>query len=1502
MPVIGMTNWWQVMLVAVFSGAVVWLFSLRRQRRIESKAAHSLEQVTTLIDHADCILWESKVSLQRDRWVWKIKFHPTAYSRRFFGDCASTEQEKLWFEGQTLDREELDRRTREALEQKRPGYEQVFRLVRENRLYWMHENVSITPTASGEFWLVGLVTDITAQRGAEEARQHSERTVEKILAHADCLLWRATVTRAGDELKWGGFKMPRSNLYPQLFGETEPASDRLWSLVEVPDLLEMNKRSCAAIVGGAASYEHKFRTINRTGRRFWLNERVSIEQSTPDEWQVVGVITDITAQREAEEAQKSSERRLAHLLERTDSMLWQSQITRLPNGEIQWVQFFVPASPLYRRIFNREPGTIEGFSWREAGVPEELDMKTRYETAMAEGSSGYGQIFHVPKSTGDIWLSEQVSVIATGPNQWDLVGIITDITARRDAEAAQQASEGRLHELLTRADCLLWEGTAEFTADSWKWNFNIQPSMLCQQLYGSVQPPPNSGLWRGFNIPEWDEMNRRCRTAMTEGVPAYEQIFHIIKPDGSVLWIQESVTIKSLGAQRFSLVGVATDITAQRTAEIARRASEEQLGQLMGHANCMLWQADVTRDAANNYHWAWFVPKSELYRRIVGEDPNIKPIMPWGQLNVPEHEQLHLCSSQAMSQNLPGYEQKFRVLVGSEYLWMHEQVSIVPLGSDHWKLSGIVIDITENRRAEEARQASAAQLGKLLDVVDCMVWDAVVTPKEDGSLAWDHFMPRSALYRRIFGDTAEVRLLWHTKNVPELKEMDARAEAAIHSHASGYVNEFRVILPEGIIWLREDVTITYQPSGQLRMVGVVTDISARRVAEQSVRDSEQRYRTLFQHTPVAIIEADFTPVGRWLEQVRTEGVQDISAWFAADPTRVEKGASLVQLTNINETALTLFGAKTALALRRRRHLLETPDSLRVIRSAFIALWEGRNALEAELMMHDVQGGRRYMNMRWWIGRNETGIDLTQTVMVYIDLTELKKAEAALAGEKERLAVTLRAMTEGVITTDEIGRILFINPAASSLTQWDAETAIGRLISEVCIFQNIRDGATVEVPIARVAQGDVVINLPPQTRLVTPDGTHRIVEGCCAPIHSAASAVIGAVLVFRDVTEHERLEQELVRATRLESVGVLAGGIAHDFNNILTAVMGNIALGMLDVPADSPTGISLRAAEKASLRARDLTHQLLTFAKGGEPVREAVQLDSIVREMTIFALHGSQVKAVYDLAPRLWPADADKGQIGRVVQNLVINSMQAMPTGGTLRVSASNERVRGLTRPGLVPGDYILIVITDTGEGIPPENLARIFDPYFTTKKTGSGLGLAAVYSIIKKHRGHVEVESQIGQGTAFRIWLPALHEKAEQTATRPPISSTAMTGRVLFMDDDEIIRAMATKLLRRFGLDVVCAADGAEMVEKYRAASGEGRPFAIVVMDLTVPGGMGGLPALGKLKEFDPKVKAIVSSGYSSDPVLANYREHGFCAVISKPYDIHDFSRVLREALAGTKN
>lgn len=367
----------------------------------------------------------------------------------------------------------------------------------------------------------------------------------------------------------------------------------------------------------------------------------------------------------------------------------------------------------------------------------------------------------------------------------------------------------------------------------------------------------------------------------------------------------------------------------------------------------------------------------------------------------------------------------------------------------------------------------------------------------------------------------------------------------------------------------------------------------------------------------------------------------------------------------------------------------------------------------------------------------------------------------------------------------------------------------------------------------------------------------------------------------------RLEAALTRASKLESLGVLAGGIAHDFNNLLTVVMGNLSLAKMDARISADTQSLLDQGVEAAKQARGLTQQLLTFAKGGEPVRRSEALADLVRESTAFALHGSKSACEFDAGANLWAADVDRTQIGQVIHNIVINADQAMPEGGRIRIALHNRVVAGGMVPGLAAGRYVELTIEDTGPGIPPEQLPRIFEPYFTTKSQGNGLGLATVHSIVKRHKGHIAVESERGRGTTFRIWLPAaeavLPKRAETAAAPAP-----RTGRILFMDDEAPIRRVAVMVLEKMGMKVTGVCDGEAAVKEYDAARAAGDPYDVVILDLTVPGGMGGAAAMAELRRIDPAVKGIASSGYSSDPVMANFQAYGFSAIVPKPYQVSD--------------
>jgi signal transduction histidine kinase/ActR/RegA family two-component response regulator len=379
----------------------------------------------------------------------------------------------------------------------------------------------------------------------------------------------------------------------------------------------------------------------------------------------------------------------------------------------------------------------------------------------------------------------------------------------------------------------------------------------------------------------------------------------------------------------------------------------------------------------------------------------------------------------------------------------------------------------------------------------------------------------------------------------------------------------------------------------------------------------------------------------------------------------------------------------------------------------------------------------------------------------------------------------------------------------------------------------------------------------------------------------------------EIAQREQTEEELLRSRKLESLGVLAGGIAHDFNNFLTVVQGNIEVAKTQLAPDEAAQDFLNQAATACQRAKSLSSQLLTFAKGGAPVRRVASVAQLVTDAVHLARTGSPIRIEVKIAEGLWSAQVDPGQIVQVLHNILINAREAMPGGGTIEVCADN-----------IPGDpdpQVRISIRDSGSGIPPDLLGQIFDPYFTTKPGGTGLGLATSYAIVGKHGGHISVESTPGAGTVFTVDLPALDLPAslEELPRQPPAPASMQTGteRLLVMDDDEALRVLFKAVLTSLGYDVQAAADGAEAVALYETAKATDKGFAAVILDLTVTGGMGGLEAADKLKELDPSLKLIVSSGYSDAPVMSHFAEYGFEAVIVKPWTVREISEVLRRVL-----
>ncbi|HEY7501135.1 MAG TPA: ATP-binding protein [Vicinamibacterales bacterium] len=513
------------------------------------------------------------------------------------------------------------------------------------------------------------------------------------------------------------------------------------------------------------------------------------------------------------------------------------------------------------------------------------------------------------------------------------------------------------------------------------------------------------------------------------------------------------------------------------------------------------------------------------------------------------------------------------------------------------------------------------------------------------------------------------------------------------------------------------------------------------------------------------------------------------------------------------------------------------------------------------------------------------------------LSHAKAAEQALATEKERLAVTLRSIGDGVIAADLDGTIRLMNNVAESVTGWTQDDAAGRPLAEV--FQNFCPDTRERCDTSPSAAAERAPSSR-STILVARDLSERPIEEITAPVRDIDGRTIGMVVAFRDVTEALKMREERANANRVASLGLLAGGIAHDFNNILMSVMGNISIARARAAGGDAHTSALAEAERACGRARQLTWQLLTFSRGGVPFKKTIALPPVLEESASLALRGSTTTCDIHASSDLTSISADESQLVQVFSNVLINAQQAMPNGGRIEIRAEN-----IIEPGkrwecaapVEPGLYARVSIVDTGIGISEEQLGRIFDPYFTTKQQGRGLGLATAYSIVKNHGGYISVESKVGQGTTLHVNFPAAMTRERDVTPDTVRRDRPRRGRILVMDDEISVRMLTTNMLGFLGHEAASVGEGLAAVRRYKRALAKGQPFDAVILDLTVPNGIGGRETMALLNELDPGVTAIVTSGYALDPVMTNFREYGFKAVIAKPFTLQELNHTLNVAM-----
>lgn len=499
-----------------------------------------------------------------------------------------------------------------------------------------------------------------------------------------------------------------------------------------------------------------------------------------------------------------------------------------------------------------------------------------------------------------------------------------------------------------------------------------------------------------------------------------------------------------------------------------------------------------------------------------------------------------------------------------------------------------------------------------------------------------------------------------------------------------------------------------------------------------------------------------------------------------------------------------------------------------------------------------------------------------------NIERIKQTEQDLKKEKEKLSLILKSIQDGVIAVDTHFKIILINEFARKYALSGPAKDLGSAVSIINTYTN--KSIMPELKNILITKEVMIFD-----RHLTLNGTD--ISMIAAPILDDAKNPLGILLVFKDITEKLKMEEELLKSQKLEAISVFAGGIAHDFNNILTAIVGNMTLLKMKTDKESKAYTRLEQIEKASYRAKDLTQQLMTFSKGGDPVKKPCDIKNLLTESATFMLSGSKVKPHFEIQGDLFTIEADINQISQVINNLVINAMHAMPEGGNIFLKAKNITLPEDNAYKLKAGKYAEIQIQDTGTGIPSNILPKIFEPFYTTKKKGNGLGLATSRSIINKHNGHITVKTTPGEGTVFFIYIPASDKRPGFMSMTQETEVGEFSGNALIMDDEEIILTIASQILNTLGLSVVTARDGQEAIDKFM---GSEHGFDIVLMDLTIPGKIGAKEAVKEILKIDPKAKVVVSSGYPNDPVMADHRSYGFWGSITKPYTLNDLIRIIK--------
>ena len=1071
----------------------------------------------------------------------------------------------------------------------------------------------------------------------------------------------------------------------------------------------------------------------------------------------------------------------------------------------------------------------------------DFDTKSIIDRLFKDGYYIDSDVNFTLKTGHKIWVSLDLTLVNPEHEDEKIVeGIIKDITKRKDRENELTLSEERFRTIFENTLIGLYRTTPDGKI------ILANPTLAKMLGYRSVDELLDRNLEDSdFYEPQYNRDNFIDRIEKEGEVVGLESTWK--KKNGELLYVRENArAIRNNNDKTLYYEGSAEDITERKTAEKSLQKERRQLLSIFDSIDEPIYICDP-----NTYEVLYV---NFAFKKQLGEVVGKKCYRALQNLDEP----CSFCTNEKIFGDNLGktYIWEFKNRKNSRWYRCIDKAIFWP--DKRWVRCELAFDITDEKEYQNALKESRRKLATLIGNLPGIAYRC----KNDKKWTMEFISEGS---KRLTGYEPEDII--QNKRLSFADIIHPEDRNYVWEEIQNWVNKrepfkitYRIKDSIGKIkWVWEQGVGIYSEENELMALeGFITDITERVEAQQALRESETRFRTLMENSPSAI----FTYKEKFL--------------FVNQSTELLTGYSEKELQNMNFWELVHPDDREMVKQRGMRRLaglnVTSHYQFKIIKKSGEVKWID------------------FAGMRFVYG----GEDILMGTA--FDITERKKALDNLAAEKEQLAVTLRSIGDGVITTDMDGNIMLINKIAETLTGWEEKDAIGKPLSEVFHIISEKTRKTCENPLDNIIKTDGIVGLANDTVLISRDGQEIAIADCGAPIHDRKSNMIGAVIVFRNVTEKRRLEEELAKSEKLESLGILAGGIAHDFNNILAAVVGNISLAKIYINPTDKLFALLDEAERASLSAKDLTYQLLTFSKGGSPLKKVTSLQQVIKNFAGFSVRGSNVKLVFDLPNDLWKVEVDKGQMSQVINNIVLNAKQSMPEGGIVEISARNILSKDFSKYPLIYNKYVMIEIQDQGCGIPKDDVTRIFDPYFTTKEYGSGLGLAICYSIIKKHAGHIAVESQVNQGSRFFLFLPVTDkpEEAEQETIKEVIPGK---GRILVMDDETNVLQIALQMLRYLGYEAVGKKEGATTIDAYQKAKADGNPFDLVILDLTIKGGMGGLTTLERLKKLDPDIKAVVSSGYSTDPIMSSFRENGFLGVVAKPYRLAKLSNIVKSVL-----